>query len=96
MGTRVDGIKGLSVLGATNGRVIVALSSSTAEAIGDATVKAPRLRLKPWADVDGEVGERPVRDAVLATLATPPEAKHRVKDGAFGELSGVPCLVPIP
>jgi len=96
MGTRVDGIKGLRVLGATDGRVVLALSSSTAEAIGDAAVEAPRLGLKPWADVDGEVGERPVCDAVLATLATPPEAKHGVKDGALGELSSVPGLIPIP
>ena len=96
MGTRVDGIKGLRVLGTADGRVDGALSRSPAQRIGDPAVEASRLGLESGTNVDGEIGKRPVRDTVLTPLATTSKAEDGVKDRALGKLSSVPGLVPVP
>ena len=95
VGTRIDGIKGLRVLGTADGRVDGALSRSPAQRIGDPAVEASRLGLESGANVDSEIGKRPVCDTVLTPLATASKTEDGVKDRALGELSSVPSLVPV-
>ena len=91
----VDCIPGLVVRGRRNGGLDLGRPAPGAEAVGNAAVDAARLACKAGADVDGEVDEGAILDAVPGASAGPAKARLRVEDGAGREGPRIARLVPV-